>query len=98
MPWMSSCGGPNPPEPLFMTDFPQGPCQSIAIDFMGPLSYTDYVFAVTDYFSQYVEVSTAQKNTADVAINTLRKCLRLMVCPTQVLMVLISWQNLLKNS
>ena len=95
---MSSCGGPNPPEPLYMTDLPQGPCQSIEIDFMGPLPSTDNVFAGTDYFSQYVEVSISKKNTADVAINTLGKCFQLMVCPTQVLMVLISWQNLLKNS
>ena len=36
---MLSCGGPNPPEPLYKTELPQGPWQSIAIDFMGPLIY-----------------------------------------------------------
>jgi len=71
MQWMSSCGGPNPPEPLYMTELPQGPWQSIANDFMAPLPSTVYVFAVSDYFSQYVEVSIKKKNTADVAINTL---------------------------
>ena len=40
-----------------MTELPQGPWQSIAIDFMGPLPSGDYVFEVTDYYSRYVEVS-----------------------------------------
>ena len=31
-----------------MTELPQGPWQSIAIDFMGPLPSGDYVLAVTD--------------------------------------------------
>ena len=65
--------GPNHPEPLHMTELPQGPWQSIAIDFMGPLPSGDYVFAVTDYYSRYVEVSISKKNTADVAINSLEK-------------------------
>ena len=56
-----------------MTELPQGSWQSIAIDFMGPLPSGDYVFAVTDYYSRYVEVSISKKNTADVAINSLEK-------------------------
>ena len=59
-----------------MTELPQGPWQSIAIDFMCPLIYrlqTMFCFAVTDYFSRYVEVSITKKNTADVAINSLQK-------------------------
>ena len=65
--------GPNHPEPLHMTELPQGPWQSIAIDFMAPLPSGDYVFAVTDYSSRYVEASISKKNTADVAINSVEK-------------------------
>ena len=46
-------GVPSHPEPLHMNELPQGPWQSIAIDFMGPLPSEDYVFAVTDYYSHY---------------------------------------------
>ena len=65
--------GPNYPEPLHMTELPHRPWQSIAIDFMGPLPSGGYVFAVTDYYSRYVEVSISKKNTADVAINSLEE-------------------------
>ena len=40
---------------------------------MGPLTSGDYVFAVTDYYGRFVEVSISKKNTADVAINSLGK-------------------------
>ena len=66
-------GRPGHHEPLYMTELPQGPWQSIAIDFMGLLPSGNYVFAVTDYYSPYVEVSISKKNTADVAINSLEK-------------------------
>ena len=57
---MSSCGGSN--YPLHMTELPQGPWQSIEIDFMGPLPSGKYVFALTDYYSRYVEVSIKEKH------------------------------------
>ena len=40
---------------------------------MGSVPSGDYVFAVTDYYIRYVEVSISKKNTADVAINSLGK-------------------------
>ena len=64
---------PNNPEPLQMTELPKGPWQDIAIDFMGPLPSGDYIFAVTHYYSRYVEVSISKRNTADVAISGLEK-------------------------
>ena len=33
----------------------------------------DYVFAVTDYYNRYVEISISKRNTAEVAINILKK-------------------------
>ena len=68
-------GGLCNPEPLHMTELPQGPWQDIAIDFVGPLPSGDYVFAVTDYYSRYVEISISKRNTAEVAINSLKKML-----------------------
>ena len=68
---------PSDPEPLHMTELPLGPWQDIAIDSMGPLPYGDYVFAMTDYYSRYVEVSISTKNTADVAISSLDKMFKL---------------------
>jgi transposase InsO family protein len=38
---------------------------------MGPLPLGDYVFAATDYYSIYVEVTIAKGNTAEVAIKSL---------------------------
>ena len=57
-------GRPNHPEPLHMTELHQRHWQIIAIDFMG---------AVTDYYSRYLEVSISKKNTADVANSSLEK-------------------------
>ena len=54
-----------------MTELLKGPWQDIAIDFMGPLPSGDYIFAVTDYYSRYVEVSISKRNTAEVAISGL---------------------------
>ena len=62
---------PNGPESLYMTELAQGPWQDIAIDFMGPLPSGDYVFAVTDYYSRYVEINISKRNTAEVAISSL---------------------------
>lgn len=66
-------GGLCNPEPLHMTELPQGPWQDIVIDFKDPLPSGDYVFAVTDYYSRYVEISISKRNTAEVAINSLKK-------------------------
>jgi len=40
---------------------------------MGPLLSGHYVFAVTDYYSRYVVISIPKRNTAELAINSLRK-------------------------
>ena len=76
-------GGLSHPEPLHITELFQGPWQSIAIDFMGPLTSGGYAFAVTDYYSRYGEVSISKKNIADVAINSLGKIIATHGFPTQ---------------
>ena len=62
---------PINPEPLQITELPQGPWQDIAIDLMGPLPSGEYVFGATNYYSRYVEVTIVKKNTAEVAIKSL---------------------------
>ena len=74
-------GGPSNLEPLRTTELPQGPWQDIAIDFMGPLPSGDYVFAVTDYYSRYVEISISKTNQQPSA--AYKKWLRPMDCPIQ---------------
>ena len=64
---------PKNPKPLQMTELPKGPWQDIAIDFVGPLPSGDYIFAVTDFYNRYVEVSISKRNTAEVAISGLEK-------------------------
>ena len=97
-------GGPSHPEPLHMTELPQGPWQSIAIDFMGPLPSGDYVFAVTGYCSRYVEGCISKKNTANVAINSLEKMFATHSLPYTVTsdngphFVAESFQTFLKNN
>jgi len=53
--------------------WPQGPWQDIAVDSMGPLPSGDYVFAVTDCYSRYVEISISKRTTVEVTINNLKK-------------------------
>ena len=62
---------PVNPEPLQVTELPQGPWQDIAIDFMGPLPSGEYVLSATDYYSRYVKMTIVKKNTAKVAIKSL---------------------------
>ena len=69
--WCQVVSRPVDPEPLQMTELPQGPWQDIAIDFMGLLLPGEYVFAATSYYSRYVEVTIGKKNMAEVAVKSL---------------------------
>ena len=89
---------PNNPEPLQMTELPKGPWQDIVIDFMGPLPSGYYIFAVTDYYSRYVEVSISKRNTADVAISGLEKMFATHGLPRTVTMALTLLQTRLRRS
>ena len=64
---------PTNPEPIQVTELPQGPWQDIAIDYMGPLPSGHYVFAVVDYYSRYVEIRVNKRNTAEVTVECLEQ-------------------------
>lgn len=64
----------SPPEPMKRTTLPNGPWQTIAIDFCGPLPSGHYLFVVVDYFSRWVEVEVMTKIDSTETIKRL-KCI-----------------------
>ncbi|XP_062541036.1 uncharacterized protein K02A2.6-like [Armigeres subalbatus] len=65
--YVKSCRGcmlvaaPSAPEPMKRRELPSGPWQHVAIDFLGPLPSSHYLFVIVDYFSRYVEVEIMTK-------------------------------------
>ena len=66
------------------TELPQSPWQDISIDFMGLLPSGEYVFAATDCYSRYVEVTIAKR---------IRLELRLKVWKTRLQTYWIAYPN-----
>ena len=66
-------GRPNPPEPLQMTDMPDGPWQKIHADFYGPLPSGEYLLVVIDRYSRYPEVEIVRSTKAASVIPKLDK-------------------------
>ena len=61
-------GRPNPPEPLAMTDMPNGPWETIHVDFKGPLPSGEYLLVVTDRYSRFPEVEIVRSTKTSIAI------------------------------
>ena len=61
-------GRPNPPEPLAMTDMPNGPWETIHVDFKGPLPSGEYLLVVTDRYSRFPEVEIVRSTKTSSAI------------------------------
>ena len=61
-------GRPNPPEPLQMSDMPQGPWQKVHADFYGPLPSGEYLLVVIDRCSRYPEVEIVRSTKASSVI------------------------------
>ena len=59
---------PNPPEPLQMSDMPQGPWQKVHADFYGPLPSGEYLLVVIDRYSRYPEVEIVRSTKASCVI------------------------------
>ena len=66
-------GRPNPPEPLAMTDMPNGPWEMVHIDFKGPLPSGEYLLVVTDRYSRFPEVEIVKSTKASSVIPKLDK-------------------------
>ena len=61
-------GRPNPPEPLQMSEIPQGPWQKVHADFYGPLPSGEYLLVVIDRYSRYPEVEIVRSTKASSVI------------------------------
>ena len=61
-------GQPNPPEPLQMSDMPQGPLQKVHADFYGPLPSGEYLLVVIDRYSRYPEAEIVRSTKASCVI------------------------------
>ena len=61
-------GQPNPPEPLQMSDMPQGPWEKVHADFYGPLPSGEYLLIVLDRYSRYPEVEIVRSTKASSII------------------------------
>ena len=66
-------GQPNPPEPLQMSDMPQGPWQKVHADFYGPLPSGEYLLVVIDGYSRYPEVEIVRSTKASSVIPKFEK-------------------------
>ena len=75
---------PSKPEPMTRTEFPSGPWQDIAIDFLGPLPSGDNLLVVVDYYSRWVEVSVSKSITAEKTIQQMKKIFSIYGYPMSV--------------
>ncbi|XP_058456480.1 uncharacterized protein K02A2.6-like [Malaya genurostris] len=62
---------PSAPEPMKRRELPSGPWQHLAVDFLGPLPSSHYLFVVVDYFSRYLEIEIMTKIDTKETINRL---------------------------
>jgi len=68
-------GSPPPPEPLQMTDMPDGPWQQVHVDLYGPLPSGEHLLVVIDRYSRYPEVEIVCSTKASSVIPKLDKML-----------------------
>ena len=59
---------PSPPEPVKMSSLPQGPWDTIHIDFCGPFPTGEYVLVVIDAYSKFPEVEIIHSTSAQATI------------------------------
>ncbi len=75
---------PNPPEPLSMTEMPNGPWELLHVDFKGPLPSGEYLLVVTDRYSRFPEVEIVNSTRASTVIPKLDKIFAVHGIPLQV--------------
>lgn len=63
----------NRPEPMKMTKLPEGPWQSLAIDFYSVGEIDEKILAIVDYYSRYIEIVIMADTTAEATIKALEK-------------------------
>ena len=66
---------PVRPEPLCMSDMPEGPWENLSADFCGPLPTGDYLFVITDEYSRFPVVEIVKSVSSSAVIPVLDKVL-----------------------
>ena len=61
----------DPPEPLPMTELPDGPWQDLATDLLGPFPTGESVLVVVDYYSRFYEIRILKSTTASRVIEAI---------------------------
>ena len=77
-------GRPDPPQPLAMSELPNGPWQKLHIDFYGPLPSAEYLLVVIDRYSRFPEVEIVRSTKASTVIPKLDKIFAVHGLPTSV--------------
>lgn len=61
------------PEPMSRKELPSQAWIDVALDFLGPLPSNEYILAIVDYYSRYMEIEIMSSITARMTINRLDK-------------------------
>ena len=77
-------GRPDPPQPLTMSELPNGPWQKLHIDFYGPLPSGEYLLVVIDRYSRFPEVEIVRSTKASTVIPKLDKIFAMHGLPSSV--------------
>ncbi|CAB3998539.1 Transposon Tf2-9 poly [Paramuricea clavata] len=75
-------GRPGPPAPITPTTMPDGPWQTVHVDFYGPLPTGEYLLVVVDRYSRFPEVEIVHSTRASTVIPKLDKIFAVHGIPT----------------
>ena len=75
-------GRPGPPAPITPTTMPDGPWQTVHVDFYGPLPTGEYLLVVVDRYSRFPEVEIVHSTRASTVIPKLDKIFAVRGIPT----------------
>ena len=64
-------GGLSKPQPMSRTALPSSPWTYVAADILGPLPSGDYIFAIVDYYSRFLEIAVLKTVTSEKIISVL---------------------------
>lgn len=72
------------PEPLVMTTLPDGPWQSLGIDFYSVGEIKEKLLVIADYYSRFLEVVIMNDTTSEATIGALGKVFEKLGWPTRI--------------
>ena len=75
-------GRPGPPAPITPTTMPDGPWQTVHVDFYGPLPTGQYLLVIVDRYSRFPEVEIVHSTRASTVILKLDKIFAVHGIPT----------------